>query len=80
MVLIALTTTIVEVEVVVRDTFLFNAHAGSVYHVPCEERVVTVLHLVPASAVIISFWIPPDELAGCACVWTWLQVSVDYCN
>lgn len=72
MVLIALTTAIVEVEVVVRNTFLFNTHAGSVYHVPCEEGVVAVLHLVSASAVVFSFWLPPDELTGCACVWTWL--------
>ena len=69
-----LTTAIVVVEVVVNFTLLFNAQAGSTDGVPCVEGVVTVLHLIPACAVIFFiFFVPPDELAGRTTVLTRCQ-------
>jgi hypothetical protein len=77
---VALTAAVVEVEMVVDEfTRLLYAQAGSVDHIPSVISVVTVLHLISASAFIFSVWLPPDELARWACIWTRSQNSVNSC-
>jgi hypothetical protein len=75
-----LTVAVVEVKMVVDEfTRLFKALAGSADHIPSVISVVTVLHLISASAFIFSVWLPLDELAR----WSYNEIrsqnSIDSC-
>jgi hypothetical protein len=75
---VTLTAAVIVVEVVVVFARLFNAQAGSVDDIPSVIGVIAVLHLISASAVIISFWLSPDECARFAGDFTGVQDSINY--